>query len=287
MKNIIFCVVFMLCATLISHAQNDMKVLSVDTIKPVQTLYKPVPLSHWSFALKGGLNNFLISPPAVNYADRINFSGVAELEYTFNPFLGLGVEYCYSDYSRPYEYSGTIGSLDGSTHDVFLVGSVNLSNSISPFRQGFWKKVNVYSQVGAGLATYKGSLDGAVASSQSSLAGLLSLNVEYNLSKAMNLSLGGEYHQYDALNMTQGSRANRNGDALMLTLGIRFKLHAGSKAHARNISVRSYTAEPTPIIVRKTVMNGDKEEILVRLKAAELINSDLKAKLQKLQQEAK
>lgn len=286
MKKIVFSLVLLLGASCIAFAQDEIKVLKVDTLKPAQETCRALPLSHWSIAIKGGLNNFLLSPPAPTYADRFNLSYGGGLEYTFNPFVGLGLEYTYSDYSRPYTYNGTIGSLEGATNDIMLIGSVNLSNVFSPLRGGFWKNWNIYGNVGAGAAMFKGNLDGASASNQTALAGMLGLNVELNLSRSFSMSLEGKYHQYDALYMSEGSRSNRNGDALMLLLGLRYKMGAGVKKHARNCYVRDYSPEPQPIIVRKTVQRGDTEAVIVRLKTAENVNTVLRDRLQKLEQEA-
>ncbi len=286
MKKILVGFVFLFAAVIFVAAQEESIVLRVDTLKPVQTTCRAVPLAHWSIAVNGGMNNFLLSPPAPTYADRFNLSYGGVLEYTFNPFVGLGVQYTFSDYSRPYVYNG-IGQLHGSTNDVILFGSVNLSNTISPFRGGFWRRINVYGDLGAGVALFKGYLDGASGSNQSTLVGALGLNAELRLSRVFSLSLEGQYHQYDALYLSEGARSNRNGDALMLLLGMRCKLGGASKMHARNISVRRYSPEPQPIIVRKTVQKGDTEDVIVRLKTAEGLNAVLKDKLQKLEQEAK
>ncbi|HET9572041.1 MAG TPA: hypothetical protein VFP20_11610 [Bacteroidales bacterium] len=284
MKKIFFGIILMFGAVLIASAQEDMKVLKVDTLKPAQNLCKAVPLSHWSVAVKGGLNNYLMAPPAPTYMDRLNLTLGGVIEYTFNPLFGIGLEYDFSDYSRPYTYRNTPGDVKGSTNDILLFESVNLSNAFAPFRQGMWTKLNFYGTVGAGVAMYNGALDGATEADQTSLVGMLGLIAELNLSKAVSLSLEGKYHQYDALNLVTGARSNRNGDALMLVAGLRFKL--GSKLHARNASVRALSPEPKPIIVLKTIQKGDTEAVTVRLKTAENLNVILKDKLNKLQQDA-
>lgn len=284
MKKILFGIIAMFGMVFFASAQEEIKVLKVDTLKPAQNLCRIVPMAHWSLAIKGGLDNYLMAPPAQTYSDRLNLTYGGVLEYTFNPFVGIGVEYDHSDYSRPYTYMNTVGDLKGNSNDVILFSAVNLSNAFAPFRRGAWAKLNFYGSAGVGAAMYQGALDGAAASQKTTAMGMLGLNAEVTLSKTFNLSLEGKYHQYDALNMSGGSRSNRNVDALMLTLGLRCKL--GSKMHARNASVRAMTPEPTPIIVLKTVQKGDTEAVIVRLKTAENMNAILKDKLQKLEQEA-
>lgn len=257
----------------------------VDTLIPVQKKWQAVSVSHWSVAIRGGIDNFLLSPPAPAYSDRFNPTLGAGLDYTFNPFFGLGLEYEYSDYSRPYVYSGTIGSLKEATNDLILVGSTNLSNVFTPYRLGFWRKLNIYGDVGAGLAMFKGALGGAEGSMQSALMGKLGLNAEFAVSKRLSLSLEGRYHQYDALYMCEGSRSNRNGDALMLLLGMRLKL--GSVLHARNISLVEYAPKTIPIVSKTTFVKGEMPKTMSRISAVEAENTTIKSQIQKLEDQAK
>lgn len=239
----------------------------VDTLVPVQKNWQAVDVSHWSVAVKGGIDNFLLSPPAPSFSDRINPTFGVGVEYTINPFFGLGLEYEYSDYTRPYIYSGSIGSLDSSTNDLLLTGSTNLSNVFIPYRIGFWRKLNVYGDVGAGIALFKGTLDGASGSFQTALMGKLGLNAEFVVSKLLSLSLEGRYHQYDALYMCEGSRSNRNGDALMVLLGMRLKL--GSGLHARTISLVEYAPKTIPIVSKTTFVKGEMPKTMSRISAVE------------------
>lgn len=281
MKKTIFSVLYLLTGFVLASAQE----VKVDTLVPVQRVWTSVPVNHWSFLVKGGLDNFLMAPPAPTYNDRFNMTLGGALEYTINPFIGIGLEYDYSDYSRPYTYLNTVGSLEGATNDVFLFGSVNLSNVFAPFRGDFWNNINIYGDFGAGAAMYSGALDGAPANDQTSLMGVLGMKAELNLGKAVSLSLSGRYHQYDALNMSGGSRSNRNCDALLMTLGLRFKM--GSGLHARNINLCEYAPKRIPMVSKTTFVKGESPKTMNRIKSVELENATINQKISKLEEDAK
>ncbi|HET9572042.1 MAG TPA: OmpA family protein [Bacteroidales bacterium] len=280
MKKTMVCLFSLLVGFALVSAQE----VKVDTLVPTQRVWTSIPVNHWSFVLKGGLNNYLMAPPAPTSADRINLSFGGALEYTFNPFIGLGLEYVRSDYSRPYTYLNTTGSMEGATNDVLLFSSVNLSNVLSPYRDGFWRNLNIYGDAGAGIAMYKSALDGATLSGQNVLVGKLALNAELNVSKVLGVSLEGRYHQYDALNMA-GGRSNRNVDALMLMLGLRFKL--GSMLHARNISLCEYAPKTIPVVSKTTFVKGETPLTMSRIRAVELENAAINQKISKLEADAR
>lgn len=281
MKKTIISLFSMLMCTLLTYAQE----FQIDTLVPVQKVWVSVPVNHWSVVIRGGVNNFLLSPPAPTTADRYNLTLGGAIEYTFNPFVGLGLDYSNSDYSRPYTYNGTIGSLKGGTNDLLLFSSVNLSNVLAPYRYGFWEKLSFYGIAGAGVAYYGGNIDGAPIDNQFALMGKLGLSAELRISKVIGLSLEGRYHQYDALYMGGASRSNRNGDALMLTLGLRFKF--GSGLHARNVDLCAYAPKTIPVVAKTTFVKGESPKTLSRIQAVERDNEAVKQKIQLLEDNAK
>jgi len=283
MKKLLVCLFLMSGVTSMIFAQEDVKLLKVDTISPVQKLNVAIPVSHWSFVIKGGVDDYSLAPPAPTYSDRFNPTGGVALEYTLNPLLGLGVEYDYSDYSRPYTYRNNIGDLSGSTNDALLFGSVNLSNAFAPLRSGSWKRLNIYGLVGGGVAVYHGEIDNIAREYEATLVGKLGLSVDYALSKVLDLTLEGKYHQYDVTSMCRQSVSTRCGSAMLLTAGLRFKIFGKDKPHVRNILLQNYSYAPKPVVINKTVEKGDTEDVLVRLKTAEKMNEILKSKLEKLE----
>jgi len=256
--------------------------LKVDTVAPLQELCAPIHLSHWSLGVKAGVSNYLVPPDLINESDRYNLMGGGVLEYTINPLIGIGFEYDYNDYSRPYTYKGIKGDMKGLTNDFILYGSVNLSNALAPVRSGFWRALNIYGDIGAGVAFYQYGLNNSRIKHREEMMEKLGLNAEITLSESVNLSIAGQRNQYDTRNMSDAT-ATGNVDAWIGTIGLRFKFGSSSLKHARNISLCEYSAEPAPIIITKTYMKGDTDELLNRVKEAERENAATKMKLQKME----
>jgi outer membrane protein OmpA-like peptidoglycan-associated protein len=286
MKKLLFCLLGMMSSLGYSYAQET-KIDSM-AVQPLN-IGIPIPVSHLSFALLAGANYFSMAPVSPTQYDQLNLSGGGVLDFTINPLIGIGLEYLHNDYSRPYTYMNTEGKLKGGTNDFMLYGSVNLSNAFAPIRSGLARSLNIYGNVGAGLAYYYFDLDfGAMTSNNTNapatMVGKLGLLAEFTLSDWFNLCFEGQYRQYGARNMG-GSIANRNGDALVLTMGLRYKLASGTVKHARNISLCEYAPKPIPVIVKNVIVKGDTEQTLSRLNTVEQENADMKQKIQKMQDE--
>jgi len=264
------------------------KLLKVETIVPKQEKCVAVPVSHWSLNIRPGISYFMIPPDAPNESDRLKMMIGGQLEYTINPLLGIGLEYDYNDYSRPYTYAGSTGTIEGVTNDVLLYASANLSNAFAPLRSGAWKNLNIYGDVGGGAAFYhyNSFTTNRPLVTKTSRMGKLGLNAEITLSRWFNLGLGAQYNQYYSRNMS-GATAIRSSDAWIWTMGLRFKLGSGKTTHARNINLCEYSPEPAPIIVNETYLKGDTDELLERVKAAEKENAATKQQIKTLELKAK
>jgi len=278
MKKTLLCVLGMVGTFAIASAQEN----TVENTLQLQESCGHIPISHWSIGLKTGANYYRMAPVAVSQYDKINLMVGGNIDYTINPLIGIGVEYNFNDYTRPYTYMGNEGHLKGGTHDAILYGSVNLSNALSPFRTGFWKNLNIYGDAGTGLAFYFYDMDFGSITSNSTNApatflGKLGLNAEFTLNKSFNLGFEGQYRFYDTPKMGF-SISNHNNDAFIATIGLRYKFASGTKKHARNINLCEYSPKPTPII--NNIVKGDTEETLNRLKAIEQENAALKQKMQ-------
>lgn len=262
---------------------------TVETVSPVTNECGHIEVSHVSFALKAGANYFTMSPPAPTLYDKFNLGAGAVLEYTINPLYGFGLEYMFSDYTRPYSYMTGGGHIEGTSHDVVVFGSTNLSNAIRPFRTGFWKNLNIYGDLGAGVALYDVNMDwGAyVSKDKPAIVVKLGLTAEFTLSKSFNLLFEGQYRQYDTRTMG-GATSNGNNEALMFNMGLRYKFGKSNLSHARNVSLCDYSPRPVPVIVNNTtVVKGDTQATLDRLSAKERENAELKQRMQRMQEDAK
>jgi len=203
--------------------------------------------SRWSLALKAGLNYYRLSTPVndwdnskgaiANYIKRAGWSApVVELNYTVNPYFGIGLEGGLFTYNR--------FNLSGNTIDLVLNSSVNLSNFLAPTRSGFWKKGTFYGTfgLGAGRYTYEGTgLEG-----KSSITPLVaaSLNFDYSFSPVVALILEGQYRSYFR-SLAGGAESVANDNALLANVGLRFNFGANNeeKPHTRNVAPTDYYAE--------------------------------------------
>jgi len=261
---------------------------TVETVTPVPDVCGHIDVSHFSFGIKAGVNYFTMSPPAPTLYDKFNLGVGGNIDYTINPLYGFGLEYMFSDFTRPYVYMNGGGHIKGTSNDIIAYGSVNLSNAMAPFRTGFWKNFNVYGDVGGGVAIYTSDMNfgNIVANNKPIAVAKLGLNAEFTISDAFNICFEGQYHQYDAVDMG-GASSNRNNNALMATVGLRYKFANSVLKHARNISLCEYSPRPAPVIVNNTtVVKGDTQVTLDRLSATEKENAELQRKVQRMQQDA-
>lgn len=288
MKKILFC--FLLMGGIVAFTSAQKTVLVVQPVETVvvqtQETCTPIPVTNLSISFKTGANYYTMPPSEIIQYDKLNLMFGGTVDYTINPLIGIGLEYNYNDYSRPYIYNHVKGLLIGGTHDVMLYGSVNLSNAFSPYRIGFWRSLNVYGNVGGGFAFYHFRYSYAADNStDAAMAGQLGLNAEFTMNEYINLCFEGQYRQYDALYMS-GIKSNRNVDALMLSVGVRFKILSDKVKHARNINLCEYTPKPVPVIINK-IVQGDTDETLARLRVIEQENKDLKVNMQKIRDDAR
>jgi len=261
---------------------------TVETVTPVPDVCGHIDVSHLSLAIKTGVNYFSMSPPAATLYDKFNLGVGGNIDYTINPLYGFGLEYMFSDYTRPYVYMTGRGHIKGTTNDIIAYGSVNLSNVLAPFRTGFMRYFNVFGDVGGGLAIYTTDMNfGNIIANNKPIAVVkLGLNAEFTISDAFNLCVEGQYHQYDAVDMG-GGKSNRNNNALMATVGLRYKFANSVQKHARNISLCEYSPKPVPVIVNNTtIVKGDTQATLDRLSATESENAELQQKVSRLQEDA-
>ena len=266
------------------NAQEANETLSVQktSAKTTDTIVH-VPVSHWSFGIKGGINYFRVAPEPINRLDQIHLIVGGTLEYSINPLVGLGVEYMYNPYGRSYytdATSTTTGKIKGETHDAILFGSLNLSNLLAPYRNGAFHNLNVYTDGGVGYAFYNGSKDGSPAGSSESPMAKVGVNVEYNVSKSLAFGVEGQFRYYHR-QLVAGTKQEKS-DALTTTIGLRYKFNSKEKKqHARNISMSEYIPKPAPVVIEKIVKDNT-AEMLDRMKTLEAENAMLNDKIKKL-----
>lgn len=252
-------------------------------------------IAHWSAGIKAGVDYYRVSPASTSndylffpsslspYANNAGWTAPqVYVEYTFNPLFGLGGDFSYLTYGR--------NTGNGHTLDFILYGSTNLSNLLAPKRDGFWGKVNIYGNLGAGLGLYSysgvaGVSDGDNLKSPLALAGL---NAEYRLSRVLSLGLEGQYRYYVRENLGGLSNNSMGSDALIGTIGLRYKFGGTTKSHVRNMSLDEFYPAPAPVVIEKAAQSEKVDpNTEKRLKTLEDDNVIIKEKLQKLENDLK
>jgi len=300
MKNLFLSVMLMTFAAGTTTAQQVVAVVPapVDNVK-TQTMCDYTPVTHWSFGIKGGANYFRVAPGSLSRFDQAHLIAGGTLEYSINPLVGIGLEYMYNPYGHSYQLNATqTGTLDGRTHDAVVYASLNLTNLLIPKRADFWSNLNIYGDAGMGVGFYQFKLSDAnntvMVDSRNMGDGVpetvmakAGLNLEYNLGRSV--AIGGEvqYRYYDRANLGGFNMSNGSSDALIATIGLKFKFGAtGNKQHARNISMCEYYPTPAPVIVEKIVKDNT-IETTNRLNALEIENDSIIAQNKRLSNEMK
>ncbi len=195
--------------------------------------------SHLSLGLKGGALMMRESGPSNATKDRLNYWGGVDLEYTFNPMWGLGLNYSYLPYSQDYPEIGK--KVTATANEITAYLSVNFSNWLAPYRCGNWQRLNFYGNIGAGVSlfdydnTFSGLKDNG-----NCLVVPTGLTIEYNFSKVFAMNIGGEYRWHNEWDMKQDAQnVVRGNEFLLASLGFKFKF-GGEKRHIRNVSYVSY-----------------------------------------------
>jgi len=259
-------------------------------------------VSHWSLSVKTGLDYYRVGveTPLSAYPDSrlkpyiVNAGWIlpqVSLEYTLNPYFGLGLDGGYFTYNR-------LG-LEGNTIDVTLFASVNVANLLLPERTGFWGKVNIYTTFGGGVGFYNYDVSNpAMDGSGKSPVFVGTLNAEYNFGTSWALVGEAGYRSYVRENLGGVSTMGTDNDAATATIGLRYKFKAKSKTHIKNISVNDYypgggvSSNELDQAVQKILANQAKNDAVnqktqERLKALEDSDIAIKEKLQQLEDELK
>lgn len=251
---------------------------------------KTPDVSHWSAGVKAGIDYFRVAPSSTEtsyrglseslspYADNAAYllPGIF-VEYTFNPLFGIGGDFSYLTYNR--------NTGMGHTFDFTLYGSANLLNLLAPKRAGFWGKVNINGNLGAGLGLYSYSNVAGVTDADNAKSPLatVGLNAEYRLSRVLSLGLEGQYRYYFRENLGGQSVNSLGCDAFVASIGLRYKFTGKDKTHVRDVSVSDYYPAPAPVVIQKVEQKEVSPELLNRIENIEEDNAAIKAKLQKLE----
>lgn len=192
--------------------------------------------ARWSIGVKAGGNYFRVKPAASSFGKGIGWMAPGIfIDYNATPYFGVGLDAGYFRYDR--------NDNKGQTIDVLAMGSVNLSNLLSPMRSGGWEKTNLYAKagIGAGFYSYQLASMRDFTDTKYTAIGATGLSFEYEVAKSVSLLLEGQYRYYTKQNMGGVSSPNKDGnDAIALNIGLRWKIEGGQKTHTHNMLPADY-----------------------------------------------
>ncbi len=219
----------------------------------------------WSFTVEAGINQF-DGDMTQFYNDlipdaqlQLSYGGSAE--YTFNPFIGLGVEFYHSPLSAKK------GDMFFTSNMNYLNGylSVNILNLLSKDMDTKWA---LYGTLGIGIAAYNSVFHTNNADAGTStgirLAQTIPVGVvwEYNFTKFLALGVKAQYRAHNKDNLEGNTLYDYKGvtnDFIELgTVQLRWKLKTSKREHVRNLNSRSFYYEDTmvPVLKAKAVVDS-------------------------------
>ena len=245
MKKVLLSIMLVICAVSYVPAQEVATKLGQGEL---------IPNSHLSVSLKAGGSYFRnggvqFKGPTFFDRSRLDLTSVVggTIEYTFTPIFGLGLDLSYVGYGRWSDFNQDQvkdNYLKGGTKDAALYASLNLANIIAPNRKGFWSKVSLYGNAGAGMGFYhyETGIHKSLSNANTFLA-LGGFNLEYNISKAFAIGAEMQYRYYAKDDMGYYANYSPKGfsDAAIATLGLRYKIPCcKDRKHVRNINALEY-----------------------------------------------
>jgi outer membrane protein OmpA-like peptidoglycan-associated protein len=241
--------------------------------------YKRGEISKWSVAVKAGLTYDMVLPQSTFGQSLGTLLPGVSLDYTFNPIFGLGLDASNLKYKRSIAQE--------STFDVVLFGSTNLSNLFSPVRNGFWKNLNIYANLGGGLGFYDYVTTGGQTIESSNPLMLSSLLAEYSLSRNWAVGLEGQYRYYMDFNQKAGvPPINGFGvDGIVTAVSLRYKFGSSPKPHTRDVSVDDYYVTPTERLA--DMVKAENDELKRQLDAIRADNDAIRQRLNKVEGDVK
>jgi len=245
--------------------------------------------AHWSLGVKLGADYYRVTPNIGDYLTDAGWDAGLFLEYSINPLWGFGLSADYLTYNRDKS------KYVGKTLDLTLYSAVDMTNLLSPERRGFWQKVSINANLGAGAALYAYELKDRSPIVETGIGDnfspmiLTGLNVEVALGKSVGLFAEGQYRYYLREDLGGMYSSNSNGDdAFVANLGLRFKFGAGKKDHVRNTLPTAKDSEALAEIKRELQQlknqadktTGDVDKLSTSLgdakKKQDEVNKDLK-----------
>lgn len=255
-------VIVLLVCTLVlvlgANAQRNNDVKGAHSWKTTENKQIATDMAHWSLLFNVGFNSFdgdfgkEMKHPVFAPATGLS------VEYAFNPFLALGVDYVFDMYrvtGNPESDKNADILLQGMLHRAGGYIAVDLMNCFYPRAE---RKIFGFQLLGGGGAGWfknsiqftddtRGNTANVEAKSMDKYQNrpylMGGVNFEFNLSRGVALGIKGMYSYFTKDDIDgrgyQGlsAVASKNNDGIFdVTLNLRYKIDAVHKTHVRNMS---------------------------------------------------
>ena len=229
-----------------------------------------IDANHWSATIETG-SVFFDGDMTVYYNSLIpetsfHLSYGGSLEYSFNPYVGLGAEY----YHLPLSAKRGTDLFASNLNHYNLYLSINILNILNKYNNSRWA---IYGTVGAGIATYASTYYAnnvlQIENPETKMAVTIpvGLILEHNISRSIALAAKLQYRSHNKDNL-EGNPAYdykgvTNDFVSVAMLNLRWKFNSDKKQHVRNLRPHDYYLNEalTPALQAKAKSDSLQQEL--------------------------
>ena len=206
-----------------------------------------IDANHWSATIETG-SVFFDGDMTVYYNSLIpetsfQLSYGGSLEYSFNPYVGLGAEY----YHLPLSAKRGTDLFASNLNHYNLYLSINILNILNKYNNSRWA---IYGTVGAGIATYASTYYAnnvlQIENPETKMAVTIpvGLILEHNISRSIALAAKVQYRSHNKDNLEGNPAYDYKGvtnDFVSVgMLNLRWKFNSDKKQHVRNLRPHNF-----------------------------------------------
>ena len=172
---------------------------------------------------------------------QLSYGG--SLEYSFNPYVGLGAEY----YHLPLSAKRGTDMFSSNLNHYNLYLSINILNILNKYNNSRWA---IYGTVGAGIATYASTYYAnnvlQIENPETKMAVTIpvGLILEHNISRSIALAAKVQYRSHNKDNLEGNPAYDYKGvtnDFVSVgMLNLRWKFNSDKKQHVRNLRPHNF-----------------------------------------------
>lgn len=255
--------------------QSDSEVRGAHPWKVDENKEVAQEISHWSLLIDAGFNSFDGDFNSEMKSPVWAPSASLGVEYSFTPFIGLGLDYRFDWYRVTGDCSTDAKKaqnadilLNGYLHRADAYLTIDLMSAFTTHAKSKLAAIQLFA--GGGMAFYKNSTyfdgqfrgmtgtEGAEKKSENKYTFIpyvaIGVGVEFNLSRSIALGVKGQYAYFTKDDVDHRTPIIRNGELVNgastnndgiidVTLSLRYKIDAVHKTHIRNIPSENFLNE--------------------------------------------